>query len=184
MALYEALYGRKCRSPAGWFEVREANLFGPHLLYQAIEKVDLIQEWLRTVQSRQKFYADVAYELELSLELQAVHPVFHMSMLRKCIGYPSRIVPVDDIQVTENLTYEEEPIAIIDRQVRRHRNKDVASVKVLWRSKDRKEIIWEAEAEMKFKYPHLFPATDYTIPEESLQDATLSAIHLQGKSHI
>ncbi|XP_059290726.1 uncharacterized protein LOC132044255 [Lycium ferocissimum] len=88
----------------------------------------------------------VAYELELPSELLAVHPVFHVSMLRTCIGDPSRIVSVDDIQVTENLTYEEEPIAILDRQVRRLRNKDVASVKVLWRSKDRAEMTWEAEA--------------------------------------
>ncbi|XP_059288707.1 uncharacterized protein LOC132042101, partial [Lycium ferocissimum] len=129
MALYEALYGRKCRSPAGWFEVGEANVFGPDLVHQAIEKV--------------------AYELELPLELQAVHPFFYVSMLRKCIGDPSRIVPVDYIQVTENLTYEEEPIAILDRQVHKLRNKDVASVKVLWRSKDREEMTCEAEAEMK-----------------------------------
>ncbi|XP_059289062.1 uncharacterized protein LOC132042555 [Lycium ferocissimum] len=102
----------------------------------------------------------VAYELELPTELQAVHLVFHVSMLRKYIGDPSRIVSVDDIQVTKNLTYEEEPIAILDRQVRRLRNKDVASVKVIWRSKYREEMTWEAKAEMKSKYPHLFPALE------------------------
>ncbi|XP_059302273.1 uncharacterized protein LOC132054247 [Lycium ferocissimum] len=152
---YEDLYGRKCRSPAGWFGVREANVFGPDLVHQAIEKTKLIQERLRTAQSRHKSYADVrrrelefqvgdwvAYELELPSELQTVHPVFLVSMLRKCIGDPSRIVHVDDIQVTENLTYEEEPIVILDRQVRRLRNKEVASVKVLWRSKYREEITW------------------------------------------
>ncbi|XP_059285841.1 uncharacterized protein LOC132039363 [Lycium ferocissimum] len=136
MAPYEDLYSRKCRSLAGWFEVGEASLFGPDLVHQAIEKV--------------------AYELRLPSELQAVHPVFHMSMLRKCIGDPSKIIPVDDIQVTENLTYEEEPIAILDRQVRRLRNKEMASIKVLWRSKDREEMTWEAETEMKSKYTHLF----------------------------
>ncbi|XP_060170807.1 uncharacterized protein LOC132601758 [Lycium barbarum] len=159
MAPYEALYGRKCRFPAGWLEVGEANLFGPDLVHQAIEKVKLIQERLRTAQSRQKSYAD-------------------------CIGDPSRIVPIGDIQVTENLTYEEEPIAILDRQVRRLRNKDVTSVKVLWRSKDREEMTWKAEAEMKSKYPHLFPVTDDTTPKEFLQGSAISANHLQDKSYI
>ncbi|XP_060200211.1 uncharacterized protein LOC132628448 [Lycium barbarum] len=132
MAPYEALYGRKCRSSTSWFKVREPKLFGPDLVHHAIEKVKLIQEWLRTAQSRQKSYADirrrelefqVAYELELPSELQAVHPVFHISMLRKCVGDPSRIVPVDDIQVTENLTYEEESVVILDRQVRNSETK-------------------------------------------------------------
>ena len=57
----------------------------------------------------------VAYELELPSELESVHPVFHVSMLRKCIGDPSRVVPVDDIQVTEQFSYEELPVAILDR---------------------------------------------------------------------
>ena len=79
----------------------------------------------------------VAYELDLPSDLEAVHPVFHVSMLRKCIGDPSRVFPVDDVQVTEELSYEEKPVAILDRQVRRLCTKDVASVKVLW-----KIIIW------------------------------------------
>ncbi|XP_075111389.1 uncharacterized protein LOC142181772 [Nicotiana tabacum] len=52
MAPYEALYGRRCRSPIGWFEVGETKLYGPDLIHQAIEKVKVIQERLRTAQSR------------------------------------------------------------------------------------------------------------------------------------
>ncbi|XP_059288541.1 uncharacterized protein LOC132041873, partial [Lycium ferocissimum] len=100
----------------------------------------------------------VAYELNLPADLEAVHPVFHVSMLRKFIGDPSRVFPVEDIQVTEELSYEEQPVAILDRQVRRLRTKDVPSVKVLWRNNNREEMTWEAEEEMKKKYPHLFPA--------------------------
>ncbi|XP_019225458.1 PREDICTED: uncharacterized protein LOC109207033 [Nicotiana attenuata] len=59
MAPYEALYGRKCRSLIGWFEVGEAELLGPNLVHQAMEKVKLIRDRLRTAQSRQKSYADV-----------------------------------------------------------------------------------------------------------------------------
>ncbi|XP_070036735.1 uncharacterized protein [Nicotiana tomentosiformis] len=61
---------------------------------------------------------------------------------------PSRVIPIDDVQIIEQLSYEEAPIAIIDRQVRRLRTKDVSSVKVLWR-KNNEEMTWEAEEDMK-----------------------------------
>ncbi|CAN4099443.1 unnamed protein product [Withania somnifera] len=57
MAPYEALYGRKCRSPIGWFEVGETVLLGPDLVQQAMEKVKVIQQRLKTAQSRHKSYA-------------------------------------------------------------------------------------------------------------------------------
>ncbi|XP_070039101.1 uncharacterized protein [Nicotiana tomentosiformis] len=98
----------------------------------------------------------VAYELDLPLELEAVHPVFHVSMLRKCIGDPSRITPIEDIHIAEDLSYAEVPVVILDRQVRKLRTKEVASVKVLWRNNNIEEMTWEAEEEMRKKYPHLF----------------------------
>ncbi|XP_049351873.1 uncharacterized protein LOC125816323 [Solanum verrucosum] len=102
----------------------------------------------------------VAYELELPQELSTVHPVFHVSMLRKCIGDPSRITPTEDVHVTEDLTYEEVPITILDRQFKKLRNKEVASVKVLWRNQQVEEVTWEAEEAMKSKYPHLFQSEE------------------------
>ena len=81
----------------------------------------------------------VAYELDLPSDLEAVHPVFHVLMLRKCIGDPSRVFPVYYVQVTEELSYEEKPMAILGRQARRLRTKDVASVKVLWQNNNRDE---------------------------------------------
>ncbi|KAH0738661.1 hypothetical protein KY290_037366 [Solanum tuberosum] len=205
MAPYEALYGRRCRSPIGWFEVGEARLIGPDLVHQAMEKVKVIQERLKTAQSRQKSYTNVrrralefevddwvylkvspmkgvmrfgkkgklspryigpyrivqrvgsvAYELELPQELAAVHPVFHISMLKKCIGDPSLILPTESVKIKDNLSYEEVPVQILDRQVRRLRTKDVASVKVLWRNQFVEEATWEAEEDMKKRYPHLF----------------------------
>ncbi|XP_070023409.1 uncharacterized protein [Nicotiana sylvestris] len=59
MAPYKALYGRRCRSPVGWFEVGETELYGPYLIHQTIEKVKVIQEQLRMAQSKQKSYSDV-----------------------------------------------------------------------------------------------------------------------------
>ena len=68
MAPYEALYGRKCRSPIGWFEVGESQLLGPELVQEASEKVKLIRERLLAAQSRQKAYADHRRrELEFSV---------------------------------------------------------------------------------------------------------------------
>ncbi|MDV3181303.1 MAG: hypothetical protein Q8830_03850, partial [Candidatus Phytoplasma australasiaticum] len=64
-------------------------------------------------------FGQVAYELELPQELLMVHPVFHVSILQKFIGDPSRINPIEDVQVTEDLTYEEVPIPILDRQVKK-----------------------------------------------------------------
>ena len=59
----------------------------------------------------------VAYELELPGNLGDVHLVFHVSILCKCFGDLSRVFPVDDIQVAEELTYKEQPVAILDRQL-------------------------------------------------------------------
>ncbi|XP_070054354.1 uncharacterized protein [Nicotiana tomentosiformis] len=65
----------------------------------------------------------VAYKLELSPEMLLVHPVFHVSMLKKVVGDSSAIVPVETIEVNEELSYEEIPVVILDRQVRKLRNK-------------------------------------------------------------
>ena len=122
----------------------------------AVRKEREIESTLHSPYEVIRRFGQVAYELALPQELSSVHPVFHVSMLRKCIGDPSRIVPIEDVQVTEDLTYEEVPIAILDRQVKRLRNKDVASVKVLWRNQQVEEVTWEAEEMMKSTYPHLF----------------------------
>ena len=58
MAPYEALYGRKCRSPIFWDDVGERKLLGPDLIQVTIEKIKLIRERLKTSQSRHKSYAN------------------------------------------------------------------------------------------------------------------------------
>ncbi|WMV25953.1 hypothetical protein MTR67_019338 [Solanum verrucosum] len=104
-----------------------------------------------------KMIGKVAYELELPADLAAVHPVFHISLLKKCVGDLASIVPLESVAVKDSLSYEDVPVEILDRQVRKLRNKEVASVKVLWRSQSIEGATWEAEAAMKSKYPHLFP---------------------------
>ncbi|WMV57807.1 hypothetical protein MTR67_051192 [Solanum verrucosum] len=103
-----------------------------------------------------KRIGSVAYELELPHELAAVHPIFHISKLKKCMGDPSLIVQTENVQIKNNLSYEEILVQTLDRQVRNLRKKEVASVKVLWRNQFVEEATWEAEEDMKKRYPHLF----------------------------
>ncbi|WMV08611.1 hypothetical protein MTR67_001996 [Solanum verrucosum] len=103
-----------------------------------------------------KMIGKVAYELELPTELGVVHPVFHISLLKKCVGDPVSVVPLESVAVKDSLSYEDVPVEILDRQVIRLRNKEVAYVKVLWRSQCVEGATWEAKAATKAKYPHLF----------------------------
>ena len=77
-------------------------------------------------------------------------------MIKKCIGDPESVLPIEVLGVKENFSYEEVPIKILDRQVGKLRNKEVASVKVLWKNHIVEGATWEAEADMKSRYPHLF----------------------------
>nr|XP_019069505.1 uncharacterized protein LOC109120301 [Solanum lycopersicum] len=74
---------------------------------------------------------DVAYELELSQELEAVHPVFHVSMLKNCFVDPSVIVSNENVGIKDIFSYEEVSVQILDRQVRKLRTKKVVWLKVL-----------------------------------------------------
>ncbi|PHT36504.1 hypothetical protein CQW23_24204 [Capsicum baccatum] len=131
MSPFEALYGRKCRSPIGWFEVGEAAVSGSDLVFEAMEKVKLIREKLhRVIRSHMQMLEGetlslklVAYKVELPSELSSVHPIFHVSMFRK---YIRDVVVVDS--------------------------------SVLWRNQSIKGATWEDEADMRSKYPHLFSA--------------------------
>ena len=98
----------------------------------------------------------MAYCLALPPNLSMVHPVFHVSMLRKYVPDPSHVIASQDIQLDQDLSYEEEPVAILDRQVKQFHSKEVPLVKVLWRSQTLEEATWESEEIMRRRYPHLF----------------------------
>ena len=99
---------------------------------------------------------NVAYEMKVPNDLASVHPVFYVSMLKKCLGDPAFILPVEGLVVDENLSYEEVPVEILDNLVKQLRNKEVATVKVLWRNHLVEGATWEAEANMRLHYPHLY----------------------------
>ena len=99
---------------------------------------------------------EVAYELALPPGLSGVHPVFHVSMLKRYHGDGNYIIRWDSVLLDENLSYEEEPIAILDREVRKLRSREIASIKVQWKNRPFEESTWEKEADMQERYPHLF----------------------------
>ncbi|GJT53845.1 putative reverse transcriptase domain-containing protein [Tanacetum coccineum] len=178
-APFEALYGRKCRSPVCWSEVGDAQLTGPEMIRETTEMIVQIKNRLLAARSRQKSYADVrrkplefevgdkvmlkvspwkgvvrfgkrrklspryigpfkilsrvgpvAYKLELPRELQGIHNTFHVSNLKKCLSDEDLIIPLDEVRIDEKLHFIEEPIEIMDREVKQLKQSRIPIVKV------------------------------------------------------
>ncbi|KAL0537641.1 hypothetical protein IC582_026624 [Cucumis melo] len=98
----------------------------------------------------------VAYRLALPPSLSAVHDVFHISMLRKYVPDPSHVVDYEPLEIDENLSYVEQPVEVLAREVKTLRNKQIPLVKVLWRNHRVEEATWEREDDMRSRYPELF----------------------------
>ncbi|GJZ38100.1 putative reverse transcriptase domain-containing protein [Tanacetum coccineum] len=98
----------------------------------------------------------VAYRLKLPEELNGVHDTFHVSNLKKCLADASLHVPLDEIKVDKTLRFVEEPVEILNREVKSLKRSKIALVKVRWNSKRGPEFTWEREDYMKSKYPQLF----------------------------
>ncbi|WVZ89470.1 hypothetical protein U9M48_035873 [Paspalum notatum var. saurae] len=208
MAPFEALYGRRCRTPLNWSEPGERVTFGPDLVTQAEEQVKFIHSNLKRAQSRQQSYSDkrrrplafeegdhvylrvspmkqvhrfgvkgkfapwyvgpfkitercgsVAYRLELPPHHAAVHDVFHVSQLRKCLRVPEEVVDTSQIQIQPDLTYEEKPIRILDQKQHSTRRRNINFYKVQWSNHSEEEAAWEQEEFMQTKYRGFLPST-------------------------
>ncbi|KAI3669469.1 hypothetical protein L6452_40705 [Arctium lappa] len=204
-APYEALYGRKCRSPLSWLEIGDRQLSRPDIVQETTDKISIIKGRLKAARDRQKSYADnrrkplefqvgdkvllkvspwkelvrfgkrgklspryigpfeivervgpVAYKLKLPQELSVIHDTFHVSNLKKCLTDESLVLPLEDVQINDRLNFVEEPIEILDREVKRLRHSKIPILKVRWNSRHGPEYTWEREDHMKLKYPHLF----------------------------
>ena len=98
----------------------------------------------------------VVYRLALPPELEKIHSVFHVSMLRRYRTDPSHVVSSETIELRPDLIYEEEPVEILVREVKELRNKKIPLVKVPWRNHKTQEATWESEETMRQQYPQLF----------------------------
>nr|GEU44840.1 putative reverse transcriptase domain-containing protein [Tanacetum cinerariifolium] len=163
-APFEDLYERKCRSHVIWTEVGESQLIGPELVQETTEKIIQIKERLKTERSRQKSYADKRRRpLEFKVgdrvllkELRFIHDTFHVSNLKKCLAEPDVQVPLEEIKIDENLRFVEEPIEIVERDVKKLKRRRIPLVKVRWNSRQGAEYTWEREDQFRKKYPHHF----------------------------
>ncbi|GJQ89104.1 putative reverse transcriptase domain-containing protein [Tanacetum coccineum] len=212
-APFEALYGRKCRSPVCWAEVGQVQLTGPELVQETTERIIQIKQRIQTARDRQKSYADlkrkpmefqvgdkvmlkvspwkgvvrfgkrgklnpryvgpfkvlkkvgsVAYKLELPQELSRVHNTFHVSNLKKCYSDDPLVVPLEGLQVDDKLHFVEEPVEVMDREVKQLRRSRVPIVKVRWNSRRGPEFTWEREDQFRKKYPQ---SSTMTAPSSS-----------------
>ncbi|GKD46292.1 putative reverse transcriptase domain-containing protein [Tanacetum coccineum] len=134
-------------SPVIWSEVGESQLIGPEIMQETTEKIVQIIERLKTARSRQKSYAD---KRRKPLEFQVGDRV-----LLKVSPWKG-VVPLDEIEIDENLRFVEEPIEIVERDVKKLKRRRIPLVKVHWKSQQGAEYTWERDDQFQKKYPHLF----------------------------
>ncbi|KAL4335783.1 hypothetical protein GQ457_07G008070 [Hibiscus cannabinus] len=103
----------------------------------------------------------VAYRLLLPPELERIHDVFHVSMLRKYRSDPSHVMPVEEIELNPDLSYDEEPVEILASDSKVLRGRTIELVKVKWRHRGVEEATWERKEDMTEQFPYLFPSGNF-----------------------
>src|SRR5919202_1970078 len=105
---------------------------------------------------------NVAYRLELPDELSRVHNTFHVSNLKKCLADENLTIPLEDIHIDDHLHFVEEPVEVMEREIKKLKRTRIPIVKTRWNSRRGPEYTWEREDQMKPKYPHLLSSTPKT----------------------
>jgi hypothetical protein len=99
---------------------------------------------------------EVAYQLKLPGSLVGVHDVFHVSQLKKCLRVPEEQIPLEELTVNEDLTYEEFPVKILETAEKVTRSQTIKMCKVQWNRYTEGEATWEREEDLRKTYPQLF----------------------------
>ncbi|GJU41542.1 putative reverse transcriptase domain-containing protein [Tanacetum coccineum] len=173
-APFEELYGRKCRSPVYWAEVGDTQLIGPELIHETTEKIVQIKQRIQAAPDRQKNYADVRRKpLEFQVGDQVMLKVSprkgvirfgkrgklnprYIEPFKKCLSDEPLAIPLDEIHIDDKLHFVEEPVEIMDCEVKRLKQSRAPIIKVRWNSRRGPEFTWERKDQFRKKYPHLF----------------------------
>nr|GEW65520.1 hypothetical protein [Tanacetum cinerariifolium] len=172
-ASFEALYGRKCRSPVCWAE-NYADVRRKPLEFQVGDRVMLkVSPWKGVVRfgKRRKLnprhirpfkvlakVGAVAYRLELPEQLRRVYITFYVSNLKKCLSDEPLAISLDEVHIDDKLRFVEEPVEVMDHGVKRLKQSRIPIIKVRWNTRRGPELTWEREDQFRKKYPQLFTA--------------------------
>jgi hypothetical protein len=99
----------------------------------------------------------VAYQLDLTPHMSAVHSVFHVSQLRKCVRLPTEVLPEPEIEIEPDLSYQEDPVKVLDKKERSTRAKSIRMYKVQWSHHSVEEATWETEVFLRSHFPDFLP---------------------------
>ncbi|GKD41173.1 putative reverse transcriptase domain-containing protein [Tanacetum coccineum] len=151
-------------------EVGDVQLIGPEIIHETTEKIEQIRQRLQAARDRQRSYANessdleneesltlgtldhskslkrigsVAYKLELTKELRNIHNTFHVSNLKKCLSDESLVIPMKELRLDDKLNFVEEPMEIMDRELKQLKQSRIPIIKVSWNSKRGPKFTWE-----------------------------------------
>nr|GEY23073.1 putative reverse transcriptase domain-containing protein [Tanacetum cinerariifolium] len=175
-AEHQKPYGLLCRSPVCWVEVGDAQLTGPELIHETTEKIIQIKQRIQAARDRQKSYADVRRKpLEfqvgdrVKLKVSPWKGVVRFGKRGKlnpryigpfkCLSDEPLTISLDEIHIDEKLRFVEEPLDIMNREIKRLKQSRILIIKVRWNSKRGPKFTWEREDQFWKKYPQLFTKT-------------------------
>nr|GEV24875.1 putative reverse transcriptase domain, ribonuclease H-like domain, aspartic peptidase domain protein [Tanacetum cinerariifolium] len=192
---FEALYGRKCRSPVCWAEVGDVQLTGPEIIHETTKKIVQIRQRLQAARDRQRIHANlnpryigpfkilkrigpVAYKQELPEELSSIHSTFHVSNIKKCLSDESFVIPMKELRLDDKLNFVEELVEIMDREEREDK------IRANTHTPSPLQIFGATPAKLRPAVVAAIVTTAATTPSPPLPHLHVIIIHANPRCHI